>query len=67
MFYLSQELFFLRFLKLGHMALLHLRRFVTERLQLAYKVVFFLGLKMENLSLGGHLIPEWFCFWMSWW
>jgi leucyl/phenylalanyl-tRNA--protein transferase len=22
---------------------------------------------MENLSLGGHLIPEWFCFWMSWW
>jgi hypothetical protein len=21
---------------------------------------------LENLSLGG-LIPEWFCFWMSWW
>jgi hypothetical protein len=33
----------------------------TERLQLAYKSIF-LGLKMENLSLGGHLIPEWFCF-----
>jgi leucyl/phenylalanyl-tRNA--protein transferase len=39
----------------------------TERLQLAYKSGIFLGLKMENLSLGGHLIPEWFCFWMSWW
>jgi hypothetical protein len=39
----------------------------TERLQLAYKSGIFLGLKMENLSLGGHLIPEWFFFWMSWW
>jgi hypothetical protein len=39
----------------------------TERLQLAYISGIFLGLKMENLSLGGHLIPEWFCFWMSWW
>jgi leucyl/phenylalanyl-tRNA--protein transferase len=64
MFYLSQELF-LRFLKLGHIVAFG-GDLSTERLQLAY-LVFFLGLKMENLSLGGHLIPEWFCFWMSWW
>jgi hypothetical protein len=56
MFYLSQELFPPVSETRSHFAL----DLSTERLQLAYKVVFFLGLKMENLSLGGHLIPEWF-------
>jgi hypothetical protein len=66
MFYLSQELFFPSETR-SHGIVALGGDLSTERLQLAYKVVFFLGLKMENLSLGGHLIPEWFCFWMSWW
>jgi hypothetical protein len=67
MFYLSQELFFPVSETRSHGIVALGGDLSTERLQLAYKVVFFLGLKMENLSLGGHLIPEWFCFWMSWW
>jgi hypothetical protein len=62
MFYLSQELFSSVSETRSHgiVALGDLSTFTK-----LIKVVF--GLKMENLSLGGHLIPEWFCFWMSWW
>jgi hypothetical protein len=38
----------------------------TERLQLAYKSGIFPWFE-DGEPLGGHLIPEWFCFWMSWW
>jgi hypothetical protein len=59
MFYLSQELFFPPVSETRSHGIVALEE-ITERLQLAYKSGFFPGLKMENLSLGGHLIPEWF-------